>query len=69
MRTPIGVWLAVAAIGGRLGVAGDKLRMLLPPNCPPGLKDAIRLHKTGLLELLHMDFLVVEFEALRTIVF
>jgi len=35
----------------RLG-AGDKLRMLLPADCPPELKDAIREQKFALLELL-----------------
>src|SRR5947209_3037988 len=42
MTTPIEILLAVGDIGGRLGIAGDKLRMLLPPDCPAELKDAIR---------------------------
>ena len=29
MKTPVEVLLAVAGIGGGLGIAGDKLRMLL----------------------------------------
>ena len=56
MNTPIKTLLAVAEIGGKLGVTGDKLRMLLPHDCPPELKDAIRQHKPALIELLRLDF-------------
>jgi len=43
MKTPVEVRLAIVAIGGRLGIVGDgRLKMLLPPDCPPELKNAIR---------------------------
>ena len=69
MNTPVDVFLAVAGIGGRLGVADDRLRMLLPADCPPELKGAIRKHKSALLELLRLDFLVVRSATLNATVF
>jgi hypothetical protein len=69
MKTPVDVFLAVAGIGGRLGVADDRLRMLLPADCPPELKGAIRQHKSALLELLRLDFLVVRSDTLDATVF
>ena len=69
MKTPIETFLEVERIGGRLGSADDKLRMLLPADCPPELKEAIRQHKSGLLELLRLNFLVVRSETLNTTVF
>ena len=69
MRTPVDVLLAVAGIGGRLGVADYRLRMLLPADCPPELKDAIRQHKSALLELLRLQFLVVRSDTLNATVF
>jgi hypothetical protein len=63
------VLLCVAGTGGRLNVAGDKLRMLLPANCAPELKDAIRLQKSALLDLLQLTFLIVRSDALNSIVF
>lgn len=69
MTTPFDVLLGVLGVGGKLGQAGDRLRMLLPANCPPELKNAIRQHKFELLELLRLDFLVVRSDALDTIVF
>jgi hypothetical protein len=68
MNTPVEVLLAVAAIGGKLGIAGDKLRMLLPPNCPLELKCEIRRHKPALLELLQLSFLVIRSDALNATV-
>ncbi len=68
MNTPIEVLLSVVAIDGRLGLAGDKLRMLLPADCTPDLKDEIRRHKPALLELLRLTFLIVRSNALDTIV-
>jgi hypothetical protein len=49
MKTPADILLAVKKEGGRLEPAGKKLRMLLPSNCPPELKEAIREHKIELL--------------------
>ena len=69
MRTPLEVLLWVGSIGGRLGIAGDKLRMLLPADCPPELKDAIRQHKGVLLQLLRLNFLAVRSENLNAMVF
>jgi hypothetical protein len=67
---PIDIFLNVSAIGGRLGIlGGDKIRMLLPANCPPELKDAIRQHKPALMELLRLNFLVVKSDTLKAIVF
>ncbi len=69
MKTPVEVLLRVAAIDGRLGCAGEKLRTLLPVDCPRDLKDAIRQHKPPLLELLQCTFLIVRSSALDTVVF
>lgn len=70
MKTPIDVILAVAGVSGRLGIAGDdRLRMRLPPDCPPEIKGAIRQHKAALLDLLRLDFLLVRSDALNTMVF
>jgi hypothetical protein len=69
MKTPVEVLLSVAGIGGRLSVIGDKLRMLLPRDCLPELKEAIRLHKPDLLDLLLLTFLIVRSDALNSIVF
>ncbi len=69
MNTPIQAWLAAADVGGQLGMAGDKLRMLLPPDCPPELKDAIRRHKAALLVLLNFNFLTVRSDALQETIF
>ena len=52
MKTARGILLAVQAIGGRLEPAGDRLRTLLPADCSPELKAAIREHKPALLALL-----------------
>ena len=68
MNTPIQVFLAVAGIGGKLGVMDDKLRMLLPADCPLALKDVIRQHKPALIELLRLNFLVVRADALNATV-
>ena len=48
---------AAAGMSGKLGITGDELRMLLPADCPPELKSAIRRHKPALLELLRLNFL------------
>ena len=66
MKTPICVLLAVAEIGGWLGVVGESsLRMLLPADCPQELKDAIRRHKVALLELLGFKFVIIRSNALN----
>ncbi len=69
MKTPVEILLAVAGAGGRLGIADDRLRMLLPANCPPELKGAIREHKSALLELLRLEFLVIRSDTLNDMVF
>jgi hypothetical protein len=69
MKRAVEVLLRVAAIDGRLGVAGDKLRMLLPNDCASDLKDAIRQHKSVLLEVLQLTFVVVQSGALSATVF
>src|ERR1700678_2087386 len=69
MKNPVETFLAVDAVGGRLGVVGVKLRMLLPHDCPPELKMAIRQHKPALIELLHLNFLVVRSDTLSNILF
>ncbi len=51
MRTPNDVLLAVKQAGGRVEPAGDKLRVLLPADCLPELKAAIRQHKAEILDL------------------
>jgi hypothetical protein len=69
-RTPVSVLLEVAAIGGRMGVAGDRLRLLLPPDVDRTLEDAIRTHKAALLALLRLTFVIVRSDALRdTVIF
>jgi|SRR5438093_1015008 len=64
MKTPVKLLLSVVQAGGQLGIAGDKLRTLLPRGCPPELRDAIRQQKVALLELLRLNFLVVRSDAL-----
>jgi len=66
MKTPVETFLAVLEIGGRLAPAdGGRLKTELPRNCPPGLREAIRLHKPGLLALLSgPPFIVVRSEIL-----
>ena len=60
MKTPIETLLAVADIGGKLGVAADgRLRTLLPRNCPSEIKHAIRENKAALLQLVNSSFLIV----------
>ena len=61
--------LSVVGTGGRLNIVGDKLRALLPSDCAPELKDAIRQHKPALLDLLQLTFLIVQSDALSSIVF
>lgn len=52
MTSPLEIMDAVAQVGGRLEPAGDRLRMLLPADCSPALKDVIRQHKRELLNWL-----------------
>jgi hypothetical protein len=69
MKTPVELLLTVANIGGRITTAGDRLRMLLPPECPPELKDDIRQHKPALLKVMGLKFLIVRSSLLGAIVF
>ena len=68
MRTPVELLLTIANIGGRITTAGDRLRTLLPAECPPELKDEIRQHKPALLKLMGLTFLIVESRVLGTVV-
>ncbi len=52
MKTAIQIVSEVNAIGGRLTLAGDKLRTMLPRNCPLELKTAIRANKPEIMVLL-----------------
>jgi hypothetical protein len=69
VKTAVEVLLRVAAIDGRLGAVGDRLRMLLPADCPSDLKEAIRQNKAPLLEVLDLTFSMVQSAALNAIVF
>jgi hypothetical protein len=69
MRTPVELLLTVANIGGHITSAGDKLRTLLPPDCPPELKEEIRQRKPALLDLMRLTFLIVRSEVLDAVVF
>ena len=42
----------VNKVGGRLELAGDKIAMFLPQDCPPSLKDDIRENKIMLIRFL-----------------
>ncbi|HUI05545.1 MAG TPA: hypothetical protein VL486_00915 [Verrucomicrobiae bacterium] len=63
---PLETILKVADIGGSLYMAGpDRLKMLLPVDCPAELKDSIRRNKVRLLALLSgPPFLIVRSEML-----
>jgi hypothetical protein len=69
MKTPVDVLLSVTSIDGRLSAVGDKLRTLLPANCAPELKDAIRKYKPALLDLMRLTFLIVQSDLLNALVF
>lgn len=74
MKTPVETFLAVLNVGGKLDPAeGDRLRAMLPPDCPAELREAIRVHKTGLLVLLALlsnpQFIVVRSEILAPLLF
>jgi hypothetical protein len=63
------VLVAVDTLRGELGIAGDKLRVLLPANGPHELKIAIRQHKPTLLNLLRLTFVTVRSCVLNATVF
>src|SRR5262245_2955815 len=69
MKTPVGILLSVVSIGGSLRLVDSELRMALPLNCPSELKDTIRHHKSALVDLMGLTFVVVWSEVLNTIVF
>ena len=64
MTNPSAILQSVRQAGGRLECAGDKLRVLLPADCPPALKAAIRQHKGELLDLLNANVANKEFKIL-----
>ena len=67
MKTAVETLLAVFEIGGKLSPAGGhRLRVLLPTDSPPALKEAIRIHKPVLLALVSSPrFIVVRSEILQ----
>jgi hypothetical protein len=69
MKTPVELLLTVANVGGDITIAGDRLRMLLPPECAPELKDDIRQHKPALLKLMESTFVIVRSGVLSATVF
>jgi hypothetical protein len=52
-----------------LRIADGELRMALPANCSSELKDTIRQHKSALVQLMGLTFLIVWSQVLNTIVF
>ena len=54
MKTAIQTVSEVNAIGGRITLAGDKLRTMLPRNCPSELKTAIRANKPEIMVLIEV---------------
>lgn len=69
MRTPVEILLAVVQVGGRLGIVEDRLRMQLPADCPADLKASIRDSKPELMELLRLNFMVVQSDAVNAMLF
>lgn len=68
MNSPFDTLLAVANIGGRLGIAEDKLRVCLPPDCPTELKESIRAYKLDLLALLRLHFCILRSATLSKVI-
>jgi hypothetical protein len=66
--SPVQTLLVVSDLGGRLCVEGDKLRMSLPAETLPDVKDSIRQNKTALLRLLNSTLLIVKSHVLNDIV-
>ena len=66
---PAETLVAVAASGGRLQPAGDRIRALLPVNCPNDLRGEIRQHKAELLALLQRRFLIVHSAVLNETIY
>ena len=69
MKTPVELLLTVENIGGHMTNTGDRLRMLLPVECPQELRDDIRQHKRALLKLMGLTFLIVRSRVLSRTVF
>jgi hypothetical protein len=69
MKSPVEILFAVNQEAGHIEPAGDKLRVFLPADCPPELKEVIRQHKAALLDLLRLNFVVVRSDTLNTTVF
>ncbi len=69
MKTPVELLLTVENIGGHITTTGDRLRMLLPAECPQELRDNIRQHKAALLKLMELTFLIVRSRVLSGTVF
>lgn len=68
MKTPVQILLRVVSIGGQLDIVNGRLRMLLPPDCPPELKDEIRHHKSFLVSLMRLAF-AFRSDVLNSIIF
>jgi len=69
LKTPVELLLTVENIGGHITTTGDRLRMLLPAECPQELRDDIRQHKRVLLKLMGLTFLIVRSRVLSETVF
>ena len=69
MSSPVETLLAVANAGGRLGRSGENLRVLLPPDSPPEIRESLRSNKAALLDLLNLNFLVVRSDHLDATLF
>jgi hypothetical protein len=69
MRTPAEIFLNVVSAGGWLRMLDGQLRMALPADCSPELKDAIRQHKPALVNLMRLSFLIVWSKVLDSIIF
>ena len=69
MKTPVELLLTVGKIGGDITSSAGRLRMLLPAECPPELKDDIRQQKPALLKLMGLTFLIVRSGVLGATIF
>jgi hypothetical protein len=70
MPTPIALLQKAADLGLKLGVEpGDTLTVEPPANCPPDFAGTLKAHKSHLLPLLTLPFVMVFSEALGEIIF
>ena len=69
MKTAVELLLTVEKIGGRITAGGDRLKMLLPRDCPAKLKHDIQQQKPALLKLMRLTFLIVRSGVIEATVF